>query len=268
MSLLPFCDPGTVCRGTIMRVPAPKRVLVTGSGGAVGRRICPHLSAKSFQLRGFDRHPPGYLQDEQCGDLADLGALRRAARGMDTLIHLAACADEADFLSELMPANITGLYNTLEAARLEGVQRVILAGSSQAADRIGQGSPIGVDERYPTGFYGLTKLMLEDFGKLYANRCAMAVLVLRLGWVLRSRRELREMIAMPDGKAWFLSHGDLCRLFESALATPLRGYQVVYGFSIQSPAEQFDMGPSRRLLGYQPQDRFPEGLDFDVENLT
>ena len=36
---------------------------------------------------------------------------------------LAATPDDADFLSELLPNNITGLFHTMEAARCAGVKK-------------------------------------------------------------------------------------------------------------------------------------------------
>ena len=46
-------------------------------------------------------------------------------------MHLAATPDDADFLTELLPNNVVGVYNVFEAARLAGVRRMILASSGQ-----------------------------------------------------------------------------------------------------------------------------------------
>ena len=64
----------------------------------------------------------------------DAPAVSRAAEGVDALIHLAATPDDDDFLTKLLPNNILGAYHVLEAARLAGVRRVVLASSGVAVE--------------------------------------------------------------------------------------------------------------------------------------
>ena len=239
------------------------RILVTGSGGFIGRLICDDLDRRGYRLRGFDRTPPGRLQEEHRGDLTQIESLRVAMRDCDTLIHLAACADEAPFLKELLPANVIGLYNLLEAACETGLQRLILAGSCQAADLVGRKRPITVEDRFPTDHYGLTKLWLEDMVRLYVHKYQISALVLRLGWVLRSAAEWRLMQELPGGRELYLGHGDVYRLFEAALQSPFKGFHVVHAFSKQEPTEHFDMQPTRALLGFEPRDAYPQGLAYE-----
>ncbi len=240
------------------------RVLITGAAGAIGRLICPFLQTHGFTLRAFDRSPGTDVKDSVCGCLEDLSSLRAAARGVDTIIHLAACADEADFISQLVPSNVIGLYNAFEAARLEGVSRFILASSCQAADLIGQRALIKVGDRFPTDLYGLTKLWAEDMGHMYAHRYGLTILAARLGWVVRSKKELKEMESMATGRELFLSHRDVRRFFLRTLQSDLELFSVVHAFSVQSSASKFDMTEAAEILGYYPKDTFPEGLDWNA----
>src|SRR4051794_39021353 len=108
-----------------------KHVLVTGSAGRIGRAVVRELLARGHAVRGFDRVPSPNLPDCVVGELIDPLALAGAMDGVDTLVHLAATPDDADFETELMPNNILGVYRVFEAARAAGVQRMILASSGQ-----------------------------------------------------------------------------------------------------------------------------------------
>src|SRR5262245_59247559 len=106
-------------------------VLVTGSSGRIGRAVVRELLARGHPVRGYDRVATPGLADCVLGDITDGQALRRAAEGVGTIIHLAGTPDDADFMTELLGPNIVGVYQVMEAARLAKVQRLILASSGQ-----------------------------------------------------------------------------------------------------------------------------------------
>jgi len=236
------------------------KVLVTGASGFIGRLICPHLQSHGFAVSCFDRSPGPVVADTSCGCLEDLETVRAAARGVDAIIHLAGCADEADFVTCLVPSNVIGIHNVLEAARLEGVQRLIFASSCQTANLLGCREAISVEDRFPTNLYGLTKLWAEDMARMYSRLHGLSVLVARLGWVVRTQAELDEMVFTPTGGALFLSHRDTRRFFLCCLLAKPAAFAVVYAFSKQY-RPVFDMAPAKTLLGFEPNDRFLEGLD-------
>jgi nucleoside-diphosphate-sugar epimerase len=107
-----------------------KAVLVTGSTGRIGRAVSAELVARGHRVRGFDRVPSPALADAVVGDVANPDALARALAGMDTVVHLAATPDEADFLTCLLPNNVVGLYHVLEAARHARLARLVLVSSA------------------------------------------------------------------------------------------------------------------------------------------
>ena len=104
-----------------MAVPSV-RVLVTGASGA-----CRHLQERGHRIRVLEPHPD--LEDSVVGDLSDFDAVRAAVAGVDTIIHLGAYPDEADFIDELLEPNVRGLYHVCAAAVEAGVSRLVLASS-------------------------------------------------------------------------------------------------------------------------------------------
>lgn len=230
-------------------------ILVTGAAGYIGSRVCAHLRAHGLGVRGYDRAAAaGVIQ----GDVNDLPRLRAAAAGAQTLIHLAACADDDDFVTRLVPENVLGLYRALEAARLEGVRRFIFASSCQTADLVLSGQQIGVGDAHPTDHYGLTKLWGEQMAQMYARCHGLSVLVARLGWVVRSAREWALMRALPEGPRLYLGEGDLRTFFLRAVCTDTGPFATVYALSRQRDGDLFDMVPARSLLGFEPFDTYPE----------
>ena len=60
------------------RAVSPKRVLVTGSTGAIGQPLSRYLMARGHTVRGLARRPTPGLTDFVVGDLADRDAVRTA----------------------------------------------------------------------------------------------------------------------------------------------------------------------------------------------
>jgi hypothetical protein len=63
----------------------------------------------------------------------------------------------------------------------------------------------------------------------------------------------------------YLSPPDAGRFFAQAVeAAGGFGFQVVYVCSKSTIRDVFDLEPTRRLCGYEPQHRWPEGLPPDL----
>lgn len=245
-------------------------VLVTGSAGRIGRAVVAELQAQGYTVRGFDRAPTPGLPDTIVGDLADAAAVRRAVEGAATVIHLAATPDDDDFLTQLLPNNLLGVYHVLESAQLAGVRRLILASSGQVVwwQRQRGPWPIKVDDPpTPRGWYAAAKVFLEAAGRMCAEKHGMSVLVVRLGWVPRSREHVEELAALDWAKDVYLSPGDAGRFFACAVEAPadLR-YAIVYATSRPLRAGMYDLETATKLLGFEPRDRWPEGIEDMATN--
>lgn len=220
---------------TVSAPPEPRRILVTGAGGAIGTPVCRHLQERGHRVRGFalEAHPD--LEDSVVGNLSDFDAVRAAVAGMDSVIHLGAYPDEADFVDELLEPNVRGLYHVCAAA---------------------------------VNHYALTKVWAEEMGRMYARVHNLSVILVRIGWFPRNTGEALRLAAYPRGPSVYLSHTDAARFFERCVesAVPAPGEAVTL-FAISRPAgeRRLDMRASRETVGYEPQDTWPEGLPFPHE---
>jgi nucleoside-diphosphate-sugar epimerase len=240
-------------------------VLVTGSGGRIGQAVVAELTARGRPVRGFDRVPTPGLADQIVGDITDAAAVRRAVAGVGALVHLAATPDDDDFLTQLLPNNIVGAYQVLEAARLAGVRRLVLASSGQVVwwQRFTGPFPITADVPLtPRAWYAATKVFQEAAGRALAEGHGLSVIAARLGWCPRNAEHVEELRRTDWGPDVYLSPGDAGRFFACAVEAPASiRFAVVYACSRPVREVLYDMGPAKKLLGYEPRDRWPEGIE-------
>ncbi|HEV2126391.1 MAG TPA: NAD(P)-dependent oxidoreductase [Chloroflexota bacterium] len=252
------------------RAADPKRVLVTGSTGAIGEPLCRYLVQRGHTVRGFARRPTPGLDDYVTGDLNDRDAVRRAVEGMDTIVHLGAYPNPADFIDVLLQPNVVGLYYVCEAAVEFGVKRLILASSVQViSGHRFRDRPVTVEDGpAPTNHYALTKVWAEAAGEMYARVHNLSVISVRIGWFPRNTGEAKRLAASPTGRDIFLSHRDSDRFLALCVESPNPppGTSVILHASSRAVGiPRMDQELARRVIGYVPQDTWPEGLPFPVE---
>ncbi len=191
-----------------------KRILLTGAGGGVGRTIRPLLAAR-YALRVSDRVPIAHDPAEQHmpADLGDLDALRAAVRGTDGIVHLGGFSLESDFQT-ILAANIVGARNLFEAARLEGVRRVVFASSNHVMGFYPRDQTIPVTATVrPDSRYGVSKAFGEGLASRYADKYGAECLVIRIG-------HNADKPANPRDLAVWLSTRDCVPLIAIDLGTP------------------------------------------------
>ncbi|MCX4097096.1 NAD-dependent epimerase/dehydratase family protein [Nocardia sp. alder85J] len=210
-----------------------RRVLITGAAGIVGRLMRPRLARPDRVLRLLDVRPidpagPGERVEIVTGSITDPTAVAAACRDIDALIHLGGISRE-DSWERILEVNIDGTRTVLEAARLAGVPRVVLASSNHAVGfrAVGEAGPEGLpadSSPRPDTYYGVSKAAMEALGSLYHSRFGMDVTCLRIGTCFERPADVR-------GLSTWLSPDDCARLLEAALAVEPPGYRLVWGVS-------------------------------------
>ncbi|MEU5895360.1 MULTISPECIES: NAD(P)-dependent oxidoreductase [Streptomyces] len=230
-------------------MPAPRTVLLTGAAGGLGTLMRGLLPAYGYDLRLLDIRP---IDDEPralTADLADRDALREAVRGTDAVLHLAGISLESTF-DKILKANIEGTYHLYEAAREEGVRRIVFASSNHAVGFTPR--PRGDDPLIPVGtprrpdtFYGLSKSFGEDLAQFYWDKHGIETVSVRIGSCFPEPTSVRML------SVW-MSPDDGARLFHAALTAEDVRHTVVYGSSANTRL-WWDLA-SARALGYEPRD--------------
>ncbi len=240
-------------------------VLVTGSSGRIGRAVVAELQRRNQPVRGFDRVATPGLSDMVVGTLTSEADVMRAVRGVHAVVHLAATPDDADFLNEIVPNNIIGVHHVLEQAQAAGVKRLVLASSGQVTwyERLRGPWPIGVDvQPTPRYWYAAAKVFLEAAGRAFAEKFGMSVIAARLGWCPRTPEQVEEIAASDWAQDVYFSPGDAGRFFAAAALAPAAiSYAVVYATSRPRQTPYMDFEPARRLLGWEPQETWPQGIE-------
>jgi uncharacterized protein YbjT (DUF2867 family) len=102
------------------------KVLVAGSSGFVGRRLCPALVVAGHEVRAMTRRPESYrgAGEPVRADVRDAGSLKAALSGCDVAYYLVHSLDRADF--EKHDAHAARTF--ARAAADMGLHRIIYLG--------------------------------------------------------------------------------------------------------------------------------------------
>jgi predicted dehydrogenase/nucleoside-diphosphate-sugar epimerase len=149
----------------------PAKILVTGAGGFVGRRLLDRLAASGERIRVFIRRPAAWMDkypnvSAVYGDLGDAEAVDRAIAGVETVYHVGAAMKGGK--EEFERGTVWGTRNMIESCRKHNVKRVVYVSSQSVLDQAGHkpGTPVTESspyEPYPErrGLYTQTKLTAE-----------------------------------------------------------------------------------------------------------
>lgn len=226
------------------------RVLITGAAGNIGKTLRVGLRGHYALLRLSDVAPLGDAAagEEVCNvDIRDIGAVEESMRGIDCVVHLGGVSTE-DTWDKILPMNIEGCYNVFEAARRQGVKRVIFASSNHAIGfhRRQRFIDDSVQPR-PDSRYGVSKVFGEAVGRLYADKYGLSVACLRIGTFRTPDRpsESRQLLT-------WISHRDMVQLVRRCIDHPEYHFAVVYGVS-NNLRNRWD-NSNVEFLGYRPED--------------
>jgi nucleoside-diphosphate-sugar epimerase len=169
-------------------------VLVTGAGGFIGHHLVTFLKRQGYWVRGVDVKYPEFSPSD--ADEFELLDLRRwenclqATRGIDEVYALAADMGGMGFISshhaQILHNNALINLHTLEAARVNGIQRYLYTSSACVYPEYRQMdanvTPLREEDAYPAqpqDAYGWEKLLAERLSLHYHEEYGMATRIVR-----------------------------------------------------------------------------------------
>lgn len=224
------------------------RLLLTGAAGSLGRELRPRLARCCKTLRLSDRAEMGAAgpgEEVVVAALEDKTAMLGLLHEVDAVVHLGGISTEQPW-DAILPANVVGIYHLYEAARRNGVKRIVYASSNHVTGFYRQDEVITTrDPVRPDGLYGLSKAFGENLAQLYWDRYGLETVSVRIGSSFPEPKDRRML-------ATWMSFDDTERLIVAALTAPVVGHTVVYGSS-DNLTSWWD-NTAARHLGYRPQD--------------
>lgn len=182
---------------------ATSPVLLTGGAGFIGSHACEALLASGRRVRCFDNYATGKRENIAHlvgsdgfelveGDLRDARTVATAMQGCAQVVHLGALGSVPRSIADPLAseaANLTGFLHVLEAARHQGVDKVVFASSSSVYGD----SPVlpkreGA-EGAPLSPYAVTKAMDEVYAALYGRLFGVRTIGLRFFNVFGERQD-------------------------------------------------------------------------------
>lgn len=177
--------------------------LVTGGAGFIGSNLCEALLDKGYKVRCLDDLSNGKQENVDLfinnpnytfikGDIRDLNTCMKACEGVDYVLNQAAWGSvprsiEMPLLYEEI--NIRGTLNMMEAARQNGVKKFVYASSSSVyGDEPNLPKQEGREGNLLSP-YALTKMVDEEYAKLYSKLYGLDTYGLRYFNVFGKRQD-------------------------------------------------------------------------------
>lgn len=187
-----------------------KKILVCGGTGFLGSHVTDALTEAGYAVRIYDRVPSPHLLDGQemiVGDMLDLDALAKAARGCSAVYNFAAIADIDESRArplEALKINVLGNAHALEAARRAKAERFVLASSLYVYSRSG-------------AFYRASKQAAEQYTETFQEEFGLDYTIVRYGSLYGRRADERNGIyrmlrsALTEGRVRYAGTGEELR---------------------------------------------------------
>ncbi|MFB5282763.1 SDR family oxidoreductase [Peribacillus sp. Hz7] len=166
-----------------IKFPEGTKFLVTGSAGFIGSNLVEAILKLGYQVKGLDNFSTGTKENVEEfidnpnyefieGDIRDLETCMKACEGIDYVLNQAAWGSVPRSIE--MPlfyeeVNIKGTLNMMEAARQNGIKKFVYASSSSVyGDEPNLPKQEGREGNLLSP-YALTKMVNEEYGKLYTK---------------------------------------------------------------------------------------------------
>ncbi|MBI4335533.1 MAG: SDR family oxidoreductase [Candidatus Omnitrophica bacterium] len=168
-----------------------KTYLVTGGAGFIGSNIVEELARRGGRIRVVDNFITGRRENIQPflkkielieGDIRDIDLMKKAAKGIDYILHQAAFRSVPKSVEDpslCNDTNVKGTLNVLIAAHEAGVKRVVYASSSSVYGNC-ESFPQKEDVLLsPLSPYGASKLAAEYYCRVFSATFGLETVALR-----------------------------------------------------------------------------------------
>ena len=173
-----------------------KRVMVTGADGFIGSHLVERLLEKGARVRAFVFYNAfnrwGWLDtlskdqlrkvDFFCSDVRDPNGVGEAMKGVDVVFHLAALIGipfSYHSPDSYVDTNVKGTLNVLQAARKEGVKKIVHTSTSEV---YGTAQSVPISESHPLNPqspYAATKAAADHLAQSFYLSFGLPVVTLR-----------------------------------------------------------------------------------------
>ena len=263
------------------------RVLVTGASGLLGGLTVRHLKDK-YDFSALNRsrtadhsHTKSPPMDDAIpwtqADIGDFDAILPAFEGIDMVVHMANYTAGVDSWEQHLSAGIIGTRNVYEAARLNGVRRVVFGSTGDTMtgyecdppygylaaaqyDKVKWGWPM-VDQTWPTrpqSVYGSCKVFCEALGHYYSDVFDMSVLVIRLGAVLEP-----DAPSLRRHYCGWLGQQDYVSMVDKCLGAPMSLRYDIFDAISNNRYKWRSTAHAYEVLGWEPRQSVD---DYDIED--
>lgn len=186
--------------------------LVTGGAGFIGSHIAQTLLERGDTVRVLDDFSTGRRENIEAltnrldgnrfeileGDIRDASRVGEAVLGVEVIFHSAAFVSVPQSMEEpqeCFDVNITGTSLLLDAARVAGVRRAVLASSAAVYGEADALPLVEESSLQPKSPYALSKRVNEMYAELFTNSFGFEVVALRYFNVYGPRQRPDSMYA-------------------------------------------------------------------------
>ena len=184
-------------------------ILITGADGFIGSHLAEISVQKGYNVRALCQYNSfsnwGWLEGSPystemeivMGDVRDPGQMRKLSKGVDTVFHLAALiAIPYSYRAPMsyVDTNIIGTLNIIEAAKNEGVKRIIQTSTSEV---YGTAQFTPINESHPLQAqspYSATKISADALVFSYYNSFGLPATIVRPFNTFGPRQSARAVI--------------------------------------------------------------------------
>ena len=167
-----------------------KKVLVTGSGGFIGRALCTRILAEGWQVRGTFRSESDVSRLPEGVEAFLIGSIDSdtkwddALTGIDTVVHLAARVHvmddvSSDPLAEYRKVNVEGTKCLAVSSANAGIKRFIFISSIKVNGEGRASAYSEEDEEAPEDPYGVSKWEAEQELHKISHTTGIELVILR-----------------------------------------------------------------------------------------